>query len=61
MIVDSAGWAGSGFEHVPGGAQWANQSAFSFHYYCDTFVPGYGGKPVLTRLVCDRTARRAHR
>ena len=26
--------AGSGFSHVPGGAQYANRSAYSYHYYC---------------------------
>ena len=25
---------GSGFSHVPGGAEYANRSAFSYHYYC---------------------------
>ena len=29
--------AGSGFTQVPGGAAYRNRSAFSFHYYCQTF------------------------
>ena len=45
----------AGFEHVPGGAEWANLSAFSYHYYCDTFVPSYGTKPFWRKVVCDDT------
>lgn len=48
---------GSGFDHVPGGAKdselYTNTSAFSFHYYCNTFVPNYADKPVASRVVCD--------
>ena len=25
---------GSGFDHVPGGKEWAHKSVYSFHYYC---------------------------
>ena len=32
MIFDGK-IVGSGFSHVPGGAEWANVSAFSYHYY----------------------------
>ena len=50
----------SGFEHVPGGSQWANRSAYSFHYYCwaaqshknDSSQEPYD--PV-TRQECDGT------
>lgn len=52
MIFDG-GVAGSGFEHTPGGAQHANTSAFSYHYYCNSFVPSYDEKPLLTKIVCD--------
>lgn len=36
MIFDTRKIAslGSGFTHVPGGAQYANRSAYSYHYYC---------------------------
>ena len=48
---------GSGFSHVPGGSEWANASALSWHYYCDTFMPNYNKQTPaqinLTRLVCD--------
>eukprot|EP00756_Hemistasia_phaeocysticola_P023144 Hpha_TRINITY_DN15873_c1_g2::TRINITY_DN15873_c1_g2_i1::g.189773::m.189773/K05991/E3.2.1.123; endoglycosylceramidase len=36
---------GSGFTHVPGGEEYKNRSAFSFHYYCQSF----GDK----RKLCD--------
>eukprot|EP00947_MAST-08B_sp_MAST-8B-sp1_P003756 g3756.t1 len=44
---------GSGFEHVPGGEQYRNRSAFSYHYYCHSFLPSYNSHPVLQRVVCD--------
>jgi len=36
MIFDTRKFAslGSGFSHVPGGQQYANRSAYSYHYYC---------------------------
>jgi len=45
--------SGSGFDHVPGGPAYRNRSAFSFHYYCDSFVPGNGHKPNERHAVCD--------
>mmetsp|Transcript_43362 Transcript_43362/g.68652 ORF Transcript_43362/g.68652 Transcript_43362/m.68652 type:complete len:503 (-) Transcript_43362:210-1718(-) len=44
---------GSGFQHVPGGPEWVNKSALSFHYYCATFVPSFGKEPFLRKVVCD--------
>lgn len=55
MIFDSEGAVGSGFSHVPGGSSYANRSAFSYHYYCNTFVPSYASKPTLRKVVCDDT------
>lgn len=53
MIFDeeAGGVIGSGFEHVPGGAQFANRSVFSFHYYCKSFAPS--GKPRMQKILCD--------
>ena len=52
MIFDeeAGGVIGSGFEHVPGGAQFANRSVF-FHYYCKSFAPS--GKPRMQKILCD--------
>lgn len=47
---------GSGFHHVPGGDDYQNRSAFSYHWYCDSINPGYGKRPVWTRLLCDSVA-----
>jgi len=44
---------GSGFAHVPGGDAYRNRSCFSYHYYCASFVPGWEGKPVEQKLICD--------
>lgn len=52
MIFDNKA-VGSGYTHVPGGAQYSDRSAFSFHYYCSSFVPGWENKPVVRREVCD--------
>lgn len=41
---------GSGFTHVPGGAEYAHKSIYSFHYYCWWF--GNGG--VANRATCDK-------
>merc|ERR1740121_2198017 len=49
---------GAGFEHVPGGEQYRNRSAYSYHYYCHSFVPSYKYHPMLQRLVCDKTLAR---
>jgi endoglycosylceramidase len=42
--------SGSGFTHVPGGAEYANKSVFSFHYYCWWFSDT--GEHV--KQTCDR-------
>lgn len=44
---------GSGFSHVPGGVEYQNRSAFSYHYYCASFVPSWTTEPVWTRAICD--------
>ena len=43
----------SGFDHVPGGPEYANRSVFSYHYYCASFVPGYNHEPYWTKNICD--------
>ena len=42
---------GPGFDHVPGGKQWANKSVFSFHYYCWWYKST--GDP-MEQTTCDR-------
>lgn len=44
---------GSGFSHVPGGDDYKNRSAFSYHYYCDSFLPNWKNQPVYTKIMCD--------
>jgi len=48
MILNGTA-SGSGFTEVPGGAQYANKSVFSFHYYCWWY--GNGGE--YNRHTCD--------
>ena len=49
MIFKSADrFAGPGFSHVPGGSEYANRSAYSFHYYCwlgRMYPPANPGQP----------------
>lgn len=49
MIFDGK-IVGSGFTEVPGGTEFQNRSALSYHYYCDTFVPEYGKEPRLRKV-----------
>jgi endoglycosylceramidase len=42
--------SGSGFTAVPGGAQYASKSVFSFHYYCWW----YGDGKKFNRHTCDK-------
>ncbi|CAF1355713.1 unnamed protein product [Didymodactylos carnosus] len=48
---------GTGFSHVPGGAQYQNRSVLSYHYYCTILslvpVPGNESIPVFDRTLCD--------
>ena len=44
---------GTGFTHVPGGLDYRNRSALSFHYYCATFDPNYSKEPITRRFTCD--------
>ena len=53
MIFDGK-VVGSGFVEVPGGPAYQNRSAFSFHYYCDSFDPD-PANPVARRVICDDT------
>jgi len=52
--------AGSGFDSVPGGAAYANRSAFSFHYYCwlaqgiSEQKPSSAPYAPLQKAECDR-------
>jgi endoglycosylceramidase len=41
---------GSGFTAVPGGAEYANKSVFSFHYYCWWYS---GSGEALEKRTCD--------
>jgi len=54
MIFDG-NKTGSGYDHVPGGDEFIDRSAFSFHYYCSTFSPNYNSKPRMQKAICDRT------
>ena len=45
--------SGSGFEHVPGGERWKNASAYAYHYYCMSWLPGWETQPVYRKLLCD--------
>lgn len=42
--------SGSGFTHVPGGAEYAEKSVFSFHYYCWW----YSETGEYVKQTCDR-------
>ena len=44
---------GSGFEHVPGGDAWKNASAYAYHYYCMSWLPGWETQPIQRKLLCD--------
>ena len=48
---------GSGFDHVPGGDAFKNRSAFSFHYYCSSFVPDYANKPIQQKVRAPRQSQ----
>lgn len=52
MIFDG-NVSGSGFEHVPGGYEWKNASAYAYHYYCMSWLPGWENEPVRRKLLCD--------
>eukprot|EP01043_Picozoa_sp_COSAG02_P061466 COSAG02_NODE_8270_length_2636_cov_1.588490_4_plen_225_part_00 len=52
MIFDG-NVSGSGFEHVPGGDDWKNASAYAYHYYCMSWLPGWETHPVQRKLLCD--------
>mmetsp|Transcript_7252 Transcript_7252/g.20469 ORF Transcript_7252/g.20469 Transcript_7252/m.20469 type:complete len:497 (+) Transcript_7252:110-1600(+) len=54
MIFDGSVF-GSGFRHVPGGDVYRNRSAFSYHYYCHSFLSSYDEHPLLQTIVCDVT------
>jgi len=54
MVFDGSGIAGSGLTHVPGGPAYQNRSAYSFHYYCMTFVKDYENKPLRQKFICDK-------
>jgi endoglycosylceramidase len=45
---------GSGFQHVPGGNAYRNRSAYSYHYYCHSFLPDFNGHPAMQKHVCDK-------
>lgn len=52
MILDGK-ILGSGFDHVPGGDDFRNRSAFSYHYYCKSFVSNWENLPFWTETICD--------
>lgn len=45
----------SGFSHVPGGKQYANNSAYSYHYYCRLYSPKDPDQPypALKKAACQ--------
>lgn len=47
--------AGSGFDHVPGGTEYRDRSAFSYHYYCSSFDPKWPDQPAVRKVICDST------
>jgi len=42
---------GNGLNHVPGGNLYKNRSAYSYHYYCNSFIPNSGNKSNIE--ICD--------
>eukprot|EP01045_Picozoa_sp_COSAG04_P014281 COSAG04_NODE_1059_length_8523_cov_2.419853_2_plen_475_part_00 len=52
-MIGSGKVSGSGFEHVPGGERWKNASAYAYHYYCMSWLPGWETQPVYRKLLCD--------
>ena len=54
MVFDGTA-SGSGFDHVPGGPEYANRSVFSYHYYCASFVPDYQKSGFWRKTICDHT------
>ena len=50
-MIFNGNLTGSGFDHVPGGADFAGSSVFSFHYYCWWY---YDPTDEFTRKTCDR-------
>ena len=52
-MIGSGNVSGSGFEHVPGGERWKNASAYAYHYYCMSWLPGWETQPVYRKLLCD--------
>ena len=52
-MIGSGNISGSGFEHVPGGERWKNASAYAYHYYCMSWLPGWETQPVYRKLLCD--------
>ena len=57
LVQFSGKYFGSGFEHVPGGADYRDRSVLSYHYYCFLLevypVPGNSTIPFFKRVVCD--------
>jgi endoglycosylceramidase len=51
-MIFNGNLTGTGFTHVPGGAQWANASVFSWHYYCWWYDPATATD--FTRETCDQ-------
>jgi endoglycosylceramidase len=49
-MLEDGNISGSGFTHVPGGAQYSNVSAYAYHYYCNSFDAPSSGNP---RGLCD--------
>jgi endoglycosylceramidase len=50
-MIFNGNLTGSGFDHVPGGAEFASSSVFSFHYYCWWYQDPEND---FTRETCDR-------
>lgn len=54
-MIQNGKEVGSGFTHVPGGDDYKNRSAFSYHYYCDEYVLDWEHHPFWKRQICDKT------
>ena len=52
-MIGAGNVTGSGFQHVPGGDRWKNASAYAYHYYCMSWLPGWESQPVQRKILCD--------
>lgn len=53
-VFQSHGILGTGFETVPGGAEYRNRSVLSYHYYCWLLYDDPSGHYPFTQRLCDK-------